>query len=201
MPFTTPAAEDLYGISREVLANDFAPLLANVHPDDLPRVSEVLSEAARTMSRWHDEFRYQHPTKGMRWIEGWSVPTAEPDGGILWHGYVMDVTERKRAEEALREADRRKTEFLGVLSHELRNPLAPIRNSALPPRPRRARQRAGAHARRTHPPADRAPLAARRRPARRDAHLARARSSSSAARVDLREVVRGRAEDHRALFA
>jgi PAS domain S-box-containing protein len=40
-----------------------------------------------------------------------------------------DVTERKRAEAALREADRQKTEFLGVLSHELRNPLAPIRNS------------------------------------------------------------------------
>jgi PAS domain S-box-containing protein len=40
-----------------------------------------------------------------------------------------DVTERKRAEDALREADRQKTEFLGVLSHELRNPLAPIRNS------------------------------------------------------------------------
>ncbi|HSD18900.1 MAG TPA: ATP-binding protein [Anaeromyxobacter sp.] len=39
------------------------------------------------------------------------------------------AAERKRAEEALREADRRKTEFLGVLSHELRNPLAPIRNA------------------------------------------------------------------------
>ena len=45
--------------------------------------------------------------------------------------FVMfeDITERKRAEEALREADRRKNEFLGVLSHELRNPLTPIRNS------------------------------------------------------------------------
>jgi PAS domain S-box-containing protein len=39
------------------------------------------------------------------------------------------AAERKRAEEALREADRRKTEFLGVLSHELRNPLAPVRNA------------------------------------------------------------------------
>jgi PAS domain S-box-containing protein len=42
---------------------------------------------------------------------------------------IRDVTERKRIEDALRESDRRKTEFLGVLSHELRNPLAPIRNS------------------------------------------------------------------------
>src|SRR5207249_2987194 len=42
---------------------------------------------------------------------------------------VQDITERKQAEEALREADRRKDEFLATLAHELRNPLAPICNS------------------------------------------------------------------------
>lgn len=42
----------------------------------------------------------------------------------------VDITERKRMEEALREADRRKNEFLAILAHELRNPLAPIRNAA-----------------------------------------------------------------------
>src|SRR5262245_11221457 len=42
---------------------------------------------------------------------------------------ARDITERKRAEESLREADRRKDEFLATLAHELRNPLAPIRNS------------------------------------------------------------------------
>ncbi len=56
-------------------------------------------------------------------------------------GIARDITERKRAEEALREADRRKDEFLAMLAHELRNPLAPIRNAAQvfklagPPRP------------------------------------------------------------------
>src|SRR5690606_5166503 len=40
----------------------------------------------------------------------------------------IDITDRKRAEQALRESDRRKDEFLAVLSHELRNPLAPIKN-------------------------------------------------------------------------
>jgi len=44
-------------------------------------------------------------------------------------GVLVDITERKRAEEALREADRRKDEFLAMLAHELRNPLAPIRNA------------------------------------------------------------------------
>src|SRR5204862_1684835 len=40
-----------------------------------------------------------------------------------------DITDRKRAEDALREADRRKDDFLAMLAHELRNPLAPIRNA------------------------------------------------------------------------
>jgi signal transduction histidine kinase len=44
-------------------------------------------------------------------------------------GATVDITERKRAEEALKETDRRKDEFLATLAHELRNPLAPIRTA------------------------------------------------------------------------
>lgn len=44
-------------------------------------------------------------------------------------GTMLDITDRKQAEQALKEADRRKDEFLAILAHELRNPLAPIRNS------------------------------------------------------------------------
>jgi PAS domain S-box-containing protein len=64
-------------------------------------------------------------------------PERDPDGRVT--GYVaslLNITQRKRAEEALRdsaqrlaEADRRKDEFLATLAHELRNPLAPIRNA------------------------------------------------------------------------
>jgi signal transduction histidine kinase len=58
-------------------------------------------------------------------------PIAEPDGtisGIFVAG--SDVTERKCAEEKLREADQRKNEFVAMLAHELRNPLAPISAAA-----------------------------------------------------------------------
>jgi len=48
---------------------------------------------------------------------------------VRWLGTGTDVTEKQRAEEALRSADRRKDEFLAMLAHELRNPLAPIRNA------------------------------------------------------------------------
>jgi signal transduction histidine kinase len=60
--------------------------------------------------------------------EQWFHVVAASLGGsvVAWFG---DVTPRVRAEQALSEADRRKDEFLATLAHELRNPLAPIRQS------------------------------------------------------------------------
>ncbi|HYE74351.1 MAG TPA: ATP-binding protein, partial [Blastocatellia bacterium] len=64
----------------------------------------------------------------------WAIDSAAPrfgaDGEFLGYiGSVFDITERKQMEEALKDADRRKDEFLAMLAHELRNPLAPIRNA------------------------------------------------------------------------
>lgn len=105
MPFTTPAIEDLYGLSRAELAETMEGWAARVHPEDLVRVLRAIEEAAKTMSPWHDGFRYRHPEKGLRWIEGWSIPRREPDGSMLWSGFLTDVTERMRNEEALRESE------------------------------------------------------------------------------------------------
>ena len=57
-------------------------------------------------------------------------PIPSPDGGeMLVGGMAIDITDRLEMEAALKEADRRKDEFLATLAHELRNPLAPIRNA------------------------------------------------------------------------
>jgi two-component system CheB/CheR fusion protein len=82
------------------------------------------------------EERVDYERIGPRWVNAAYMPTRDargvPDG---WVAVVTDITERRqlednlrRSEEALKEADRKKDEFLAVLAHELRNPLAPIRN-------------------------------------------------------------------------
>ncbi|HYH47743.1 MAG TPA: PAS domain-containing sensor histidine kinase, partial [Thermoanaerobaculia bacterium] len=78
-------------------------------------------EAAREQKVIRSEHFY--PPFGM-WFENYIYPTA---GGVTV--FASDVTERKRAEQALREADQRKDDFLAMLAHELRNPLAPISNA------------------------------------------------------------------------
>ncbi|MDS4031286.1 MAG: PAS domain S-box protein [Candidatus Contendobacter sp.] len=103
-PYASPAINDLYGLRPEELAESAAPLWAMIHPDDLGHLDAGIIASARTMTPWRDEFRLRHPSKGEIWVEGHSMPVHEPDGGILWHGFVQDITARKRAEEALRES-------------------------------------------------------------------------------------------------
>ena len=109
MPFAAEGIEDVYGIAREALARDAGPLFAAVHPEDAPALQHSIVASARDGTLWHAEFRYLHPGKGLRWIEGWSAPSRRPDGTVIWHGYVTDVSDRKQAEASLQESERRAT--------------------------------------------------------------------------------------------
>jgi signal transduction histidine kinase len=86
----------------------------------------------RVLSGESVDFEAQVPYRdlGARWIRAGYVPThdaaGETDG---WVAVITDTTEQRKMEDALRQADRRKDEFLAVLAHELRNPLAPIRSA------------------------------------------------------------------------
>lgn len=100
----------------------------NIHPKDHAAVLSMLEECAACRT-CEVEYRYQHPTRGERWIYS-KAGLVEHGGHRHIVGICLDVTERRQAEEALKEVNQRKDEFLAMLAHELRNPLAPIRNAA-----------------------------------------------------------------------
>ncbi len=111
--------ERMYGMRREeVLGKHMLELFPMLEG------GMVEAEYRRAMTeRVRVRFEYFHaPWKS--WLEIDAYPAK--DGGIAV--YFRDITDRKLAMDALQEADRRKDEFLATLAHELRNPLAPLRN-------------------------------------------------------------------------
>ena len=114
-PYASPAIQNLYGLGPEVLAESAAPLWAMIHPDDLGPLDAGIRASAHAMTPWRGEFRVRHPLKGEIWVEGHSMPVRERDGGILWHGYVQDITVRKRMEQQLFAAHERLNALLRAL--------------------------------------------------------------------------------------
>jgi len=101
-----------------------------LHPDDLEDTLDAWKETARTGNNWYREHRMLGVDGKYHAILAQGVPIRDETGRIQrWAGINLDISRLKNTERALIEADRRKDEFLATLAHELRNPLAPIRNA------------------------------------------------------------------------
>jgi PAS domain S-box-containing protein len=99
-----------------------------IHPEDRQRILAGWKAATEAGRESEARFRFLRPDGTVTWIQGTAVPLCNDAGELVGYiGTVADITAHKRFEEELREADRRKDEFLALLAHELRNPLAPIR--------------------------------------------------------------------------
>jgi diguanylate cyclase (GGDEF)-like protein/PAS domain S-box-containing protein len=101
MPFASIGISDLLGIKGEEVADSIRPLMDIAHPEDIPRFLNARNESLYTQSPFRLELRINHANKGERWIELRSLPQSEPDGSTSWHGFMHDITERKRMEEKL----------------------------------------------------------------------------------------------------
>jgi PAS domain S-box-containing protein len=119
----------LFGLPPGSTARSLSAFLAVVHPDDRARVADACARCARDGSDFIEEYRVVWPDGTVRWLYD-TGRIHEENGRRSMTGACVDVTERRQKEDALRTADRQKDEFLGMLAHELRNPLAPIMYSA-----------------------------------------------------------------------
>ena len=102
-PYASAGIEKVYGVLPEQVSHDAEAVFRVIHPDDLQRVSESIQASARTLSDWHAQYRVNLPDGRTLWVEGESSPEVASDGGVLWHGHIRDITERKATESLLHE--------------------------------------------------------------------------------------------------
>lgn len=102
-----------------------------IHPDDVQRCAETLGLCLTTGTPYHIALRLQRHDGKYRHMLVRGVPLRNEDGVIYeWVGNCEDVTEMLTVQEQLQLADKRKDEFLAVLSHEMRSPLAATKMAA-----------------------------------------------------------------------
>jgi PAS domain S-box-containing protein len=127
---------DLWGLTLDqAIGKNFFDLQ---YPDELAaKLQQQIQQVIDTREKLSDETPYTSPTGALGYYEYIFTPVFAADGTVdVVAGSTRDISGRKQTEKALRdseeslkEADRRKDEFLAILAHELRNPLAPIRNA------------------------------------------------------------------------
>jgi PAS domain S-box-containing protein len=123
--------------ASEAAGGELDKYVKSIHPDDVQPVRAALERSIGSGEDYAADYRIMQPDGSVRWVSARGRTERDRTGRpVRMPGVLVDITERKKLEEELRlrvkqlaEADRRKDEFLATLAHELRNPLAPVRNS------------------------------------------------------------------------
>ena len=124
-----------FGYAAPVPGWNLEMLFAHLHPDERDRVRALAERAFADGTDLDFEARVIWPDGSEHWIDvhGSAYVSARASDRapqrVRFLGIIADITQRKHTEATLRDADLRKDEFLATLAHELRNPLAPIRNA------------------------------------------------------------------------
>ncbi|MES3000249.1 MAG: ATP-binding protein, partial [Pseudomonadota bacterium] len=126
--FYSPRFKALLGYTAQEFPDLPSSLLNIMHAEDVPRIRSALRDHLAHDAPYQFECRLRLKSGEWRWFLVTGMAQRNPMGrAFRMAGSVIDVTERKLAEQVLQEANRAKDEFIATLAHELRNPLAPIR--------------------------------------------------------------------------
>ena len=102
-PYASEAIRHIYRVSPQQAFENAAAVFAVLHPDDHDAVVIAIQQSAADQTPWQQEYRVRFDDGTVRWLLGSALPQRQPDGGTLWHGFVTDITERRKTEAALAE--------------------------------------------------------------------------------------------------
>ncbi|MEH2205117.1 MAG: PAS domain S-box protein [Nostoc sp.] len=114
IPYISSGCKYLYELEPEVVQADFRVLRKLIHPQDIQAFTESIAVCRNTLI-WHWEGRIVTPSGKLKWIQGTSQPELQENGDFLWHGLVMDITDRKQAQEKLQASEARYKAILDAI--------------------------------------------------------------------------------------
>ncbi|HIK10599.1 MAG TPA: PAS domain S-box protein [Oscillatoriaceae cyanobacterium M33_DOE_052] len=119
-PYISKGLATLCGLSEAELIADPGRLRGQIHQDDRPLYDNSLSASAASLTTWWWEGRLVLPSGGMKWLQLTAKPEQQPNGDIIWDGFLIDVTQQKETEDALRASKQK------LALHFQQTPLAAI---------------------------------------------------------------------------
>jgi PAS domain S-box-containing protein len=106
---------ELYELPLAVIQSNSELLTDLIHPDDRETYEQSVAASIATSSPWNWEGRIITPSSKLKWVQGRSRPQQQPNGDILWDGFMVDITDRKQAEVALQQSEARNRAFVNAI--------------------------------------------------------------------------------------
>jgi signal transduction histidine kinase len=104
--FMGGSARALLELAPHESETDPRVVFSRVHPQDLPALLADMAQCARDVTPWRNQYRVRLPSGAERWFRFEAAPSPESDGSVLWHGYIADVTEDRRARHRIERQQR-----------------------------------------------------------------------------------------------
>ncbi|WMW80484.1 PAS domain-containing protein [Undibacterium cyanobacteriorum] len=105
VPYASDAIDTVHGVSANQVRDNAATMFSLVHPDDIENLRDTMKESAMRLHVWHLDYRLRLKN-GERHLFGEAYPTRQDDGSVIWHGFLVDVTDRKIREQQMRATER-----------------------------------------------------------------------------------------------
>ena len=107
MPYVNRRVQNYSDRSPEEFTENPSLIFEHVPPEDVTRIWKAIQESAKTLEKFTVEYRRMPPDRGEAWFQVDSAPQMLPNGDILWNGVMLDITDRKTAEQALKDSEER----------------------------------------------------------------------------------------------
>ncbi|MDJ1172597.1 bifunctional diguanylate cyclase/phosphodiesterase [Roseofilum capinflatum] len=105
--YMSPGCYQLWEIEADVVEKNAKILWDMVDPEDFPAMQAAVMKSAQRLETWNYEWRITTPSGRRKWLEGIGQPTQNPDGSVLWHTLILDVSDRKAAQIQLQDLTNR----------------------------------------------------------------------------------------------